>query len=449
MIGSCVGAGPGRGQGCEPGHVTRGGSTIDAILVRGNGPLVGEIPISGSKNTALPILTASILFDGAISIDNVPELRDIETLLRLLRVLGVTATRSGPVITLDASRVSSCEAPYDLVRRMRASIYVLGPLLARLGKARVSLPGGCAWGPRPVDLHILAMEKLGAQVKVEHGYVVASAPSGGLQGGTIQFPISSVGATCNALLACVTAKGSSVLENAAAEPDVVALAEFLVACGAEIRGHGTKLIRVEGVDRLRPSTFSVTPDRIEAGTFLAAAAITGGDLRLTGCRPDHLESVIEVIRATGSTIEVGETEVRCRGTLPPRGCDIVTNPYPGFPTDMQAQMMAVASVGSGVSVITDTIYPDRFTHVAELARLGADIRLDGNIAVVHPGTGLSGARVMATDLRASAALILAGLVADGETRVSRVYHIDRGYERIEEKLRRVGADIERIQEEGP
>jgi UDP-N-acetylglucosamine 1-carboxyvinyltransferase len=332
---------------------------------------------------------------------------------------------------------------------MRASIYVLGPLLARCGEARVSLPGGCAWGPRPVDLHVLAMERLGATVNIDHGYLVAQAPAGGLHGGVIRFPISSVGATCNALFACVTAKGTSVLEIAAAEPEVVALAEFLAACGARIQGHGTKTMTIEGVDKLRPAKHSIIPDRIEAGTYLVAGAITGGDLRLTGCRPDHLESVIEVLREAGSAVDVGENEIRIRGKVPPRGVHVVTAPYPGFPTDMQAQLMALASIGEGVSVVQDTIYRDRFTHVAELNRLGADIRLDGDTAVIHPAGGLSGANVMATDLRASAALILAGLVATGETKVSRVYHIDRGYEAVEKKLAAVGADVQRVREEGP
>jgi UDP-N-acetylglucosamine 1-carboxyvinyltransferase len=418
--------------------------------VRGGGPLSGEVPISGSKNAALPILTAAIHFDAPLVVDNVPDLRDMSTLLRLLEVLGVQSTRGGHTVTLDASKLESVEAPYDLVRRMRASIYVLGPLLARTGEARVSLPGGCAWGPRPVDLHVFAMEKLGAKVDVEHGYLVARAPEGGLRGAPIQFAISSVGATVNALFACVTAKGTTVIENAASEPEVVALADFFSECGADIAGQGTKTIRVTGVERLRPARARIIPDRIEAGTFLAAAAITGGDLRLTGCRPDHLDSVIEAIRQTGSRIDVeSASTLRCRGQVPPRGVHLVTAPYPGFPTDMQAQMMALASIGIGVSVVTDTIYHDRFTHVAELCRLGADIRLDGNTAVIHPAGGLSGANVMATDLRASAALIIAGLVAEGETKVSRVYHIDRGYEAIEKKLRAVGADIERIQEEGP
>jgi UDP-N-acetylglucosamine 1-carboxyvinyltransferase len=407
------------------------------------------VPISGSKNAALPILTASILFEDALDVANVPDLRDIVTLTRLLEVLGVRARRQDHTLRLDARELVSAEAPYDLVRRMRASIYVLGPLLARCGEARVSLPGGCAWGPRPVDLHVLAMETLGATVEVDHGYLVANAPAGGLRGAVIRFPISSVGATCNALFACVTAKGTTVLENAAAEPEVVALADFLVSCGARIEGQGSKTMRIEGVERLRPARHSIIPDRIEAGTYLVAGAITGGDLRLTGCRPDHLEAVIAVLRESGSVIDVGEGELRIRGEVPPRGVHVVTAPYPGFPTDMQAQVMALASIGIGVSVVRDTIYHDRFTHVAELNRLGADIRLDGDTAVIHPAGGLSGANVMATDLRASAALILAGLVASGETKVSRVYHIDRGYEAVEKKLAAVGADIERIQEEGP
>ncbi len=425
------------------------GRAIDAILVRGNGPLRGEVPISGSKNAALPILTAALLFDGEVRIGNVPQLRDIDTLLRVLAALGVEAKRDGASLLLDGSRLTSHEAPYDLVRRMRASIYVLGPLLAREGRARVSLPGGCAWGPRPVDLHIQAMEALGARVDVDHGYLVAEAPDGGLRGAAISFGISSVGATCNALLAAATARGTTVLENAAAEPEVTVLADFLNACGASIHGHGTKIISIEGVERLKPVPFDVIPDRIEVGTFMVAAAITGGDLTLKGCRADHLASVVDALIAMGSEVEVDSHTIRCVGNIPPRGAHIVTKPYPGFPTDMQAQMMALATIGSGVSVITDTIYHDRFTHVAELMRLGADIRLENNTAVVHPQSGLSGANVMATDLRASAALILAGLVADGETKVSRVYHIDRGYERIEDKLRAVGADIERIREEGP
>jgi UDP-N-acetylglucosamine 1-carboxyvinyltransferase len=422
---------------------------MDAILVRGGAPLRGAIPVSGSKNAALPILTASILFDGKLTIDNVPRLRDIDTLLKVLAVLGVGAKRDGTSITLDGSSLTSHEAPYDLVRKMRASIYVLGPLVARLGRARVSLPGGCAWGPRPVDLHIEAMRDLGAKVEVEHGYVVAEAPEGGLRGAEIDFRVSSVGATCNTLMACATAKGRTVLENAAAEPEVVSLADFLNECGAHIEGQGTRIVEVEGVESLRPARFAVIPDRIEAGTFLAAAAITGGDLEVTNCLPEHLESVIEALRGAGAMLEIGGSDIRCIGSLPPKGIHVTTAPYPGFPTDMQAQIMALATIGDGVSVITDTIYRDRFTHVPELGRLGADIRLDGNVAVVHPVEKLSGAHVMATDLRASAALILAGLVAEGETRVSRVYHIDRGYERIEEKLRAVGANIERVEEEGP
>ena len=422
---------------------------MDAFVVTGGARLAGTVPIGGSKNAALPVMTAAILFDREVAIDNVPDLRDIETLLKVLAVLGVTARRDGTRLYLDGSGLSSHEAPYDLVRKMRASVYVLGPLLARLGRAKVSLPGGCAWGPRPVDLHVMAMRQLGAQVEIEHGYLVAEAPKGGLVGGTISFPISSVGATCNALLAAVLAKGRTRMENAAQEPEVVALADYLVACGADIRGQGSRLVTVEGVEKFTPTPQPVIPDRIEAATFLAAAAITGGELTLTGVQPDHLASVLDVMRGMGVAIDVQGDRIVCRGDGPPRGTHVVTAPYPGFPTDMQAQMMALASVGSGVSVITDTIYPDRFTHVPELLRLGADIRLDGNTAVVHPVPALSGAAVMASDLRASAALILAGLVAKGTTRISRVYHIDRGYERIEEKLRAVGAHVERVREDGP
>lgn len=422
---------------------------MDAFVLRGGAKLQGTIPVSGSKNAALPVLTAAILFDDEIVVDDVPDLRDIDTLLRVLAVLGVSARRDGARLHLDGRGLSAYEAPYDLVRKMRASVYVLGPLLARLGRAKVSLPGGCAWGPRPVDLHVMAMRKLGATVEVDHGYLVAEAPPGGLRGATIAFPISSVGATVNAILAAVRAKGRTRIENAAQEPDVVALADYLVACGADIRGQGTRLVTIEGVERFKPVPQSVIPDRIEAATFLAAAAITGGDLTIENCIPEHLESVIEAIRAAGSEVDVGERSLRCRGHVPPHGFHVVTAPYPGFPTDMQAQMMALAAVGKGVSVITDTVYTDRFTHVPELLRLGADVRLEGNTAVVHPVEKLSGASVMASDLRASAALILAGLVAQGTTKVGRVYHIDRGYERIEEKLRAVGASVERVREEGP
>jgi UDP-N-acetylglucosamine 1-carboxyvinyltransferase len=304
-------------------------------------------------------------------------------------------------------------------------------------------------GPAPGGSAHHGDGQLGAKVEVEHGYVVAEAPAGGLRGGPIRFQISSVGATCNAMLAAVRANGVTTIENAAIEPEVDSLAEFLAACGAPIRGIGTRVLEIEGTKSLTPAPFAVIPDRIEAGTFLAAGAITGGDVKVTGCRPDHLTSMLDAFREAGCTVETGPDWVRLQGSVPPRGIHLTTAPYPGFPTDMQAQMMALASIGDGVSVITDTIYADRFTHVAELARLGADIKLEGNVAVVRGSTKLSGANVMASDLRASAALIVAGLVAQGTTHVSRVYHIDRGYERIEEKLRAVGADIERIQEEGP
>ncbi len=422
---------------------------MDAFVLKGGAKLRGRVEIGGAKNAALPVLTAAILFEQKVAVDNVPDLKDIDTLCRVLAVLGVKSRREGQRLHLDGSGLSSFEAPYDLVRKMRASVYVLGPLLARLGRAKVSLPGGCAWGPRPVDLHVMAMEKLGATVRTEHGYLVAEAPTGGLRGATIHFPVSSVGATCNAILAAARAKGRTRLENAAQEPEVVALADYLAACGADIRGQGTRLITIEGVERFTPVAQSVIPDRIEAATFLAAAAITGGELELVGCKAEHLGSVIDAFKSAGSEISIDGDVVRCKGAVPPRGMHVVTAPYPGFPTDMQAQMMALATIGASVSVITDTIYPDRFTHVPELARLGADIRLEKNTAVIHPVAKLSGASVMASDLRASAALILAGLVAEGTTKVSRVYHIDRGYERIEKKLCAVGAAVERVRDEGP
>ncbi|MDP6529612.1 MAG: UDP-N-acetylglucosamine 1-carboxyvinyltransferase [Gemmatimonadota bacterium] len=419
---------------------------MDAMVVQGNGPLRGRVSVSGSKNAALPVLAASLLFDKPSVVDRVPDLRDIDTLRSVLTTLGAHSSHENGTVTMDASHLTSCEAPYELVRTMRASVYVLGPLLARMGRARVSLPGGCAWGPRPVDLHVQAMQKLGAKVEIEHGYIVAEAPSGGLRGAEIHFPISSVGATCNALLAAVLANGQTVLGNAAAEPEVVALADYLVACGAKISGAGTKTITVDGVSQMTPTRWAVIPDRIEAGTFLAAAAITGGDITLDECRADHMDAVLEKLREMGAAVEVDATTVRCHAPDALGGVHVLTAVYPGFPTDMQAQMIALACMGCETSVISDTIYTDRFTHVPELRRLGADIRLDGNTAVVHPADMLQGAHVMATDLRASAALIIAGLVAKGKTTIHRVYHLDRGYERIEEKLRAVGADIHRISE---
>ena len=421
-----------------------GARTMDEIWVQGGRRLQGSVPVGGSKNATLPVLAATLLVPGVYRFTNVPNLKDVATMAEMLQRFGVTSRReSSHALTVDASKTENAEAPYELVKTMRASIYVLGPLLARYGEARVSLPGGCAWGPRPVDLHIRGMEQLGAEVTIDHGYIVARAPNG-LRGATISFDISSVGATGNILMAAVTAAGKTVIENAASEPEIQALCDFLVAMGAEIEGIGSQRLVVTGVPELHTADTAMIPDRIEAGTILAGAVITGGDVEVTAVNPSHLGAVLTKFEAAGASVEVSDTSVRLRAPERPEPISVTTAPYPGFPTDMQAQFMALLSVASGSSTIVDTIYHDRFTHVAELERLGADIRVEGNTAHVRGVDGLSGAPVMATDLRASAALILAGLVAGGETRVSRVYHLDRGYERLEEKLRALGASVRRV-----
>ena len=417
---------------------------MDEIRVLGGYKLKGRVAAGGSKNATLPLLAATLLAPGTYRFTNVPELKDVSTMLEMLSRFGITSRRSGDhELTIDSTKSHNAEAPYELVKTMRASIYVLGPLLARYGEARVSLPGGCAWGPRPVDLHIRAMEELGAKVEIDHGYIVATARDG-LRGGSISFDVSSVGATGNLLLAAATAAGRTVVENAACEPEIQALCEFLVAMGAKIEGICKPQLIIDGVPELHPADAPMIPDRIEVGTLLVAAAITGGDVEVTGVDPTHLGATLSKLEAAGSSIEVASDSVRLRAPERPEPISVTTRPFPGFPTDMQAQFMALLSVGNGASTIVDTIYHDRFTHVAELQRLGADIRLDGNTAHVHGVPSLSGAQVMATDLRASAALILAGLIANGETRVSRVYHLDRGYERLEQKLQALGASIRRV-----
>ena len=421
-----------------------GTTTMDEIWVQGGRRLSGSVAAGGSKNATLPVLAATLLASGVYHFTNVPDLKDVGTMLEMLGRFGVTSRRTGPQsIEVDTRQQRNAEAPYELVKTMRASIYVLGPLLARYGEARVSLPGGCAWGPRPVDLHIKGMQLLGADVEIEHGYIVARAPSG-LRGSTLSFDISSVGATGNILMAAATAAGRTVLENAACEPEIEALAKLLEAMGAGIEGLGTPRLVVTGVPELSPADAAMIPDRIEVGTLLAAGAVTGGDVEVTGVDPAHLGAVLTKFEAVGASVEVSDRSVRLRAPERPEAVSVTTQPFPGFPTDMQAQFMALLSVARGASTIVDTIYHDRFTHVAELQRLGADIRVEGNTAFVQGVERLSGAPVMATDLRASAALILAGLVAGGETRVSRVYHLDRGYERLEEKLARLGATVRRV-----
>jgi UDP-N-acetylglucosamine 1-carboxyvinyltransferase len=418
---------------------------MDKIWIRGGQPLEGVIPIGGAKNAALPLMAASLLTDETLSLENVPHLADIATMARLLSQHGVAIAERGgnDTVELSAHEITSTTAPYDLVRKMRASVLVLGPLVARRGHARVSLPGGCAIGTRPVDLHIRGLEWLGAEVTLSEGYIEARAPHG-LKGAEIAFPAVSVGATENLLMAAALAEGESLLVNAAREPEITDLAQCLVAMGARIDGIGSDRLRVEGVGRLHGARHRIIPDRIETGTYLIAAAATGGDVRLTGTEPGLVAALIRVLVAAG--VEIGETDeglrVRRRNG-PLTGVDVMTEPYPGYPTDLQAQLMALMATAEGASMITETIFENRFMHVPELLRMGANINVHRASALVRGVPRLKGAPVMATDLRASVSLIIAGLAAEGETFVNRVYHLDRGYERLEEKLAACGARIER------
>ena len=421
---------------------------MDKLLIRGGHRLNGEVTISGAKNAALPELCAALLTAEPVRLANVPRLRDVDTMLRLLRNMGVAAERDaerGDEVTLAANRVTSPEAPYELVKTMRAAILALGPLLARFGEATVSLPGGCAIGSRPVDQHILGLRAMGAQISVEHGYILAKAER--LRGARIVTDVITVTGTENLLMAATLARGETVIENAAQEPEVHDLAEMLIAMGARIEGHGTSRISVEGVDRLHGVAHRIIPDRIEAGTFLCAVAAAGGDVVLRDAHAAHLEAVIDKLREAGASIECGAEggrgwiRIRSDGRL--RAVSFRTSEYPAFPTDMQAQFMALGCVAEGTSRVTETIFENRFMHVNELMRLGAKIAVDGPVAVVEGVAKLSGATLMATDLRASASLVIAGLVADGQTVVDRIYHLDRGYDRIEDKLGALGADIER------
>ena len=417
---------------------------MQKIVVEGGAPLNGEVRISGAKNAVLPILCATLLADGPVTLRNVPHLHDVHTTTRLLAELGARVGDGGPgVVTVDPTTVSSQVAPYELVKTMRASVLVLGPLLAKYGHAEVSLPGGCAIGSRPVDLHIKGLQSLGAQISVENGFIKARAEK--LRGARHVFDIVSVGATENVLMAATLAEGRSVIENAAMEPEIVDLADCLIAMGANITGAGTGRIVVEGVERLHACEHSVVADRIEAGTFLVAAAMTGGRVTITHARPDTMDAVLDKLRDAGAELDCDGDRITLdmKGRRP-KSVDITTMPHPGFPTDMQAQFMALNCVAEGVAVINETIFENRFMHVNELLRLGADIRIDGHTAVVRGVQRLSGAPVMATDLRASASLILAGLVADGTTTIDRIYHLDRGYENIERKLSGLGAKISRI-----
>lgn len=415
---------------------------MDKIVVEGGRRLIGDVHISGSKNAALPVLVSSLLVDGPCVFHNVPDLMDISSIKLLLADLGARVETSGHTVMIDASTVHKYEASYDLVRKMRASILVLGPLLARRKRARVSLPGGCAIGARPINLHLKGMANLGAAIVLEHGYVEASADK--LTGGDVYFDVVSVGATENLLMTAVLADGVTILRNAAREPEIVALAEVLAKMGARIEGAGSSVIKITGVSSLKPVEVSIIPDRIEAGTFMVAVAMTGGDVTLLDCEPDHMGGIIHKLRLTGASVESSGNRIHVLGDGPIQSQDIQTLPYPGFPTDMQAQFMAMLSVAEGTSVITETIFENRFIHVSELRRMGADISLSGgNVATVKGVKRLSSAPVMASDLRASASLILAGLIAEGITTVNRVYHLDRGYEAIEKKFEKLGAAVKR------
>ena len=416
---------------------------MDKIRVRGGRRLHGVLEVSGAKNAVLPAMAASLLTSEPIVLENSPRVRDVSTMIRVLQRMGAAeAERDASRLTLRVPKITSAEAPYDLVKTMRASVLVLGPLLARCGSARVSLPGGCAIGARPVNLHIAALQKLGARIDVEHGYMVAEGRE--LRGADITFDSKTVTGTENLMMAATRAQGRTVLRNVAQEPEIEDLEALLNRMGARVSGAGTDTILIEGVEELHGAVHPVIPDRIEAGTFLMAAAITRGDVKVEKCRPDHLEAVLEKLKDVGVRLEVGRNSIQVLPDGPPRPANLVTLPYPGFPTDLQAQYMALATQAEGSSLITESIFENRFMHVGELRRMGARIDIDAHFAVVHGPTPLTGAQVMATDLRASACLIVAGLVAEGETVIDRAYHIDRGYERIEEKLQRVGADIERI-----
>ncbi len=426
---------------------------MDKLLIRGGKPLAGTVEISGAKNAALPELCAALLTADTVTLQNVPGLQDVATMLKLIRNMGAAADHSDAVpgtVILNAGGLSSPEAPYELVKTMRASVLALGPLLARFGEATVSLPGGCAIGSRPVDQHIKGLQAMGAKIVVEHGYMLAKLPAdlkGGrarLKGANITTDMVTVTGTENFLMAATLAEGETILENAAQEPEIGDLAEMLIKMGASIEGHGTRRIRIQGVERLHGCTHRVVADRIEAGTFLCAVAAAGGDVVLNHGRADHLDALIEKLGEAGATVTAGEGFIRIQARGRMKAQSFRTTEYPGFPTDMQAQFMALNAIAEGTSTVAETIFENRFMHVNEMVRLGAKIQVDGKVAIIEGVEKLSGATVMATDLRASASLVIVGLVARGETRVERIYHLDRGYDQMEAKLRGIGADIERI-----
>ncbi len=418
---------------------------MDKIVIRGGERLIGEVEVSGSKNSTLPIFVSCLLSEGENVFSNVPNLRDVETIIKVLSNLGAKVSREKEVYRINATEVSNDEAPYDLVKTMRASILVLGPLIARRKRATVSLPGGCAIGARPINLHLTGLEAMGAKIDLRHGYI--EARTDGLRGATLSFDTVTVTGTENLMMAAVLAKGRTVLQNAAMEPEVVDLANVLNKMGAKVTGAGTNVIEIEGVKSLRAVEHTIIPDRIEAGTLMVAAGLTRGNIKIRQCPFSEMEMVVHKLRESGMEIESDGHGVRAVGTKRIRSVDIKTQPYPGFPTDMQAQFMVLMSLARGLSVISETIFENRFIHVSELRRMGADIRIQGDSAIIQGVESLGGAPVMATDLRASASLVLAGLAADGVTEVSRVYHLDRGYEGLDNKLAKLGANIERVKEE--
>lgn len=414
---------------------------MDVLIIKGGKRLKGTVEISGAKNAALPLIAASILTSGENTINMVPDLRDVKTMGKLLTNMGAEFHYQAQRAIIDSKRINNFEAPYELVKEMRASVLVLGPMIARFGRAKVSLPGGCAIGARPINLHLMGLEKMGAKIELESGYIIASAKR--LNGALLHFDTPTVTGTENLMMAAVLARGTTVIENAAREPEVIDLANALIYMGARIKGAGGSEIEVEGVDELKPIRHTVIPDRVETGTFMAIAGITGGDIIIKGCILGNLNALVIKLKETGLGLEEVEDGVRAIGQARPKAVDIETAPYPGFPTDMQAQFMALMSVAEGTSVITETIFENRFMHVAELMRMGADISFKGSTAAVRGVKKLKGANVMATDLRASASLVVAALRAEGETTIHRIYHLDRGYEKMEEKLNSLGADVRR------
>ena len=418
---------------------------MDKLVIHGGHPLNGSVKVSGAKNAVLPIMTATIIAPGSYKIKRVPDLRDTRTMISLLEIIGAEVNFEDGTLHIDTTKCDNPEAPYDLVKTMRASFYVLGPLLSRFGYAKVSMPGGCAWGPRPVNFHVDAMEQIGADIILEDGYIIAKGEN--LSGGDVLFEVSSVGATGNAVMAAVKASGRTTISNAAMEPEITCLCEFLNAMGASISGIGTNKLQIESVSEMKPVNTEIIPDRIETATFLIAGAMAGEKVEVVGAEPNHLQVVLKRLQEAGSELEVKKDSIIIERKGRPRPVSVETAVYPGFPTDVQAQWMALMSLADGNSTITDSIYHDRFTHIAELSRLGADIRLKHNVAEVKGKERLLGASVMSTDIRASASLILAGLAAEGQTEISRIYHIDRGYEKIEEKFQSLGAEISRESEQ--